>query len=38
MKKFIDILEEIEQTNRAIESAKDREGKLIESYMKFYGK
>lgn len=35
MKKFIDILKEIEQTNGAIESAKDREGKLIESYMKF---
>ena len=35
MKKFIDILEEIEQTNGAIESAKDRENEITESYMKF---
>ena len=33
MKKFIDILEEIEQTDRTIESAEVRESELTERYM-----
>lgn len=35
MKKFIDILEEIEQTRKAITAAEAREKALIESYMTF---
>ena len=34
MKKFIDILEEIEQTNRAIKEVEAREDELVENYMK----
>ena len=34
MKKFIDILEEIEQTRKAITAAEARENELVESYMK----
>lgn len=34
MKKFIDILEEIKQTHRAIKAAEARENELVESYMK----
>ena len=34
MKKFIDILKEIEQTNRAIKEVEAREDELVESYMK----
>ena len=34
MKKFIDILEEIEQTNRAIKVAEAHEDELVENYMK----
>lgn len=34
MKKFIDILEEIKQTRKAITAAEARENKLVESYMK----
>ena len=35
MKKFIDILEEIKQTRKAITAAEARENELVESYMKF---
>ena len=34
MKKFIDILEEVEQTNRAIKAAESKENELIENCMK----
>lgn len=34
MKKFIDILEEIKQTRKAITAAEARENELVESYMK----
>ena len=34
MKKFIDILEEIKQTRKAITAAEVRENELVESYMK----
>ena len=34
MTKFIDILEEIEQTNRAIKEVEAREDELVENYMK----